>query len=158
MTRVPTRRFRLWIHKGRYRYFTDQTRRDLAAVRLANDLGRAVYTDRYVGEDPYDLALCHGWAADAHVAPWHGPEDYRTVTYEIKNRYEDGDMIVTRIRDVRIPAPPPESDTAAYDAWLYQHVHDFTGTGRCDGDAYYDVTVTACSDPTLVGRSFQFGY
>jgi hypothetical protein len=86
------------------------------------------------------------------------PSDMITISLAIENRYDDGTMIPTEVVDAIIPGPPPEDDPAAFDAWLYEHVHAFTGTGRPHGDAWYDVTVTACTDPNLVGAVFEFGY
>jgi hypothetical protein len=43
-------------------------------------------------------------------------------------------------------------------AWGREHIYQFTGTGRTDGDSWYDVTITASSRPELIGRTFQFGY
>lgn len=81
-----------------------------------------------------------------------------TISLAIENRYEDGDMIPTQVTDALIPAPPAAEDTDAQDAWEYEHIFSFTGTGRTTGDSWYDVTVTACSDPTLIGKTYEFGY
>lgn len=75
----------------------------------------------------------------------------------IENRYEDGSMVVTH-RTVHVPPPPPESDVDDYDEWAWEFVHVATGTGRTTGEAWYDVTITAASDPRLAGRLFAFGY
>ncbi|WP_430787031.1 hypothetical protein [Actinoplanes sp. G11-F43] len=81
-----------------------------------------------------------------------------TISLTIENTYEDGDTIDTHVTDAVIPAPPSPDDENAHSAWLYEHIFAFTGTGRTEGDAWYDVTVTACSDPTLVGQTYEFGY
>ena len=81
-----------------------------------------------------------------------------TVSLAIENTYEDGDMIATEVTDALIPAPPAAEDADAQDAWEQEHIFSFTGTGRTTGDAWYDVTVTACSDPALIGRTYEFGY
>ena len=81
-----------------------------------------------------------------------------TISLAIENRYEDGDLIRTTVTDALIPAPPDDGDADAQDAWEYEHIYSFTGTGRTTGDSWYDVTVTACSDPSLIGRTYEFGY
>lgn len=81
-----------------------------------------------------------------------------TLDLRVENTYEDGDEIVTRPTGVVVPAPPPEDDTDAYTAWTDNHIRGLTGTGRTDGDAWYDVVVTASTDPALIGREFTFGY
>lgn len=84
--------------------------------------------------------------------------DEITISLEIENTYEDDSEIRTYVTDAVIPAPPSPDDEAAYDAWKYDHIFSFTGTGREKGDSWYDVTVTACSDSSLVGQTFEFGY
>lgn len=83
-----------------------------------------------------------------------------TISLKIENAYADGTQITTYATDVQMPAPPVggEQDAEQWDTWKYEHLYAFTGTGRTDGDSWYDVTVTACSDPALVGRTFEFGY
>jgi hypothetical protein len=81
-----------------------------------------------------------------------------TISLAIENRYEDGDMIPTTVTDALIPAPPADGDADAQDTWEQEHIASFTGTGRTTGDSWYDVTVTACSDPSLIGKTYEFGY
>ncbi|GIF25163.1 hypothetical protein Ate02nite_78930 [Paractinoplanes tereljensis] len=81
-----------------------------------------------------------------------------TVSLAIENRYEGGLLIPTQVTNVVIPAPPDEGDADAMDAWEYDHIYSFTGTGRTHGNSWYDVTVTACSDASLIGSSYAFGY
>jgi hypothetical protein len=81
-----------------------------------------------------------------------------TISLAIENRYEDGSMIPTSVVDAVIPAPPPDTDDEAISAWEWEHIYQFTGTGNTDGDSWYDVTVTACSDPTMIGKTYDFGY
>ena len=81
-----------------------------------------------------------------------------TISLVIENRYAGGLMVPTGVPDAVIPAPPVDGDGDAWDAWLYEHIFSFTGTGRTRGDSWYDVTVTACSDPMLIGKTFAFGY
>lgn len=80
-----------------------------------------------------------------------------TISLTIENTYELYDDVTTYVYDALIPPPPPEG-SPEWDDWEYEHIHSWTGTGRTDGDSWYDVTVTACSDPSLVGRTFDFGY
>jgi hypothetical protein len=81
-----------------------------------------------------------------------------TISLAIENRYEGGLMIPTVVTDAVIPAPPPDGDTDAMQEWEYEHIFSFTGTGRTRGDSWYDVTVTACSDPSMIGKTYEFGY
>lgn len=76
----------------------------------------------------------------------------------IVNRYQFHDDVITTVTDVSMPAPPNEDDVEAYAEWAYDNVYPLTGVGHLDGDSFYDVTVTACSDPALVGRQFEWGY
>jgi hypothetical protein len=81
-----------------------------------------------------------------------------TISLEIENTYELYEDVTIAVHDEVIPAPPPQDDTKAYDSWAYDHIYPFTGVGYESGDSWYNVTVTACSDPTLVGRTFEWGY
>lgn len=81
-----------------------------------------------------------------------------TISLTIENTYEDGFTVVTDVTDAVIAAPPPVDDHDAHHDWAYEHIFPFTGTGWTAGDAWYDVTVTACTDPTLVGQTYDFGY
>lgn len=96
------------------------------------------------------------------------PEGFIALVLEIENTYEDGDEITTWYTVV-IPAPPvpltqPDAreheDYDGDDGWEYVHIYGRTGTGRSKGDAWYDVTVLASSDPVQVpaGETFEFGY
>jgi hypothetical protein len=78
-----------------------------------------------------------------------------TVSLRIENTYELYDDVVTTVTDAVIPAPPANGDT---DEWAWDHIYPFTGVGHEDGDSWYDVEITASSDPALVGRKFDWGY
>jgi hypothetical protein len=80
------------------------------------------------------------------------------VSLAIENRYEDDSVILTQVKDAVIPVTPRDGDAEAMDAWEYEHIFSFTGTGRTEGESWYDVTVTACSDRTLIGKTYMFGY
>ncbi len=80
-----------------------------------------------------------------------------TVTLVIENTYELYDDVTTTYSDVVVPAPP-SVDSDEYDDWAYDHIRCFTGVGHEDGDSWYDVKITASSDPALVGRTFDWGY
>jgi hypothetical protein len=81
-----------------------------------------------------------------------------TISLDIENIYDRG-TVYTRVTNEVIPAPPaPEEGQDEQDEWSYSHIFPFTGTSHIEGDSWYDVIVTACSDPTLVGRTFDFGY
>jgi hypothetical protein len=85
-----------------------------------------------------------------------------TIGLRILNTYEDDTSITTEVT-TELPAPPPftddpHADEEAFWAWSDEHIRNLTGTGRTEGDAWYDVTVTDCSDPDLIGETFQYGY
>lgn len=84
--------------------------------------------------------------------------DTMTISLEIENTYDDGTEITTYATDVVMPVPPDDVDGDDYHDWAFEHVFNLTGTGHTSGDSWYDVTVTACSVPALVGRTFEFGY
>lgn len=79
-----------------------------------------------------------------------------TVTLHIENHYEFYATVVTT-PTITIPCPPDQADEQAYDDWAYAHIFSATGTGRCDGDSWYFVTITASTAPGLIGRTFEFG-
>ena len=78
------------------------------------------------------------------------------IELTIDNIYEDGDRITTHVA-VEIDEPPAEEDTPEWEDWEYYNIFTHTGTGKEEGDAGYFVKVTACDDPSLVGRKFEFG-
>lgn len=82
-----------------------------------------------------------------------------TISLSVKNSYEGGRTEVRQFDDQVIPAPPTkEQDYQEYTDWVdEQIINRYTGTGEEAGDAWYDVTVTACSDPRLVGLFLTFG-
>lgn len=83
-----------------------------------------------------------------------------TISLEIENHYELHGQIDTSVTDKVIPAPPTRRtnrDSDEWDNWAQDHILPFTGTGREKGNASYFVTVTACSDPALIGEEFEFG-
>ena len=96
-----------------------------------------------------------------------------TISLTIENSYELYSDVITYVTDVEVPAPPTEpvdwplggknqgSEQAleiAVAEWAQEHLFCFTGVGHQDGESWYDVTVTDCSDPTMIGRTFAFGY
>jgi hypothetical protein len=76
----------------------------------------------------------------------------------IENRYELYGRIDTKVTGVVVPAPPADEESVEYDDWAYDNINCYTGTGHTKGDSWYDVKVTASSDPALVGRTFEWGY
>lgn len=95
---------------------------------------------------------------DADTPP--APNETMVISADITNRYEGGDVVHTTARDVTIPIPPSKSDEGAYADWETDHIFELTGTGREQGDSWYDVVITASSRPDLiaVGDEFEFGY
>ena len=78
-----------------------------------------------------------------------------TVSLHIVNTYDDGEVITTVITGAEVAAPPPDGDL---DDWAEDTIYPLTGTGKTAGDAWYDATVTASSEPSLVGTTYEFGY
>jgi hypothetical protein len=79
-----------------------------------------------------------------------------TLKLRIENTYDDGTEIQTEAV-VTVPLPYPDEDGDRTD-WEYEHIFPETGTGREDGDAWYDVEVVESTAPELLGKTFEFGY
>lgn len=76
------------------------------------------------------------------------------VTLEIENTYFDGSVMRTVTADV----PPAPVDPDDLEEWFEEHIFEFTGTGRTDDYAIYEVKVTACEEqPSLVGENHEWG-
>jgi hypothetical protein len=97
-------------------------------------------------------------ARSLNLVPRGEPLPTITVSLRVENRHEDGDPIITEFADVVVLAPPLLTDAAALGEWSWKALFPFTGTGQIKGDSWYDVEVTACSDPALVSMEFGFGY
>jgi hypothetical protein len=85
-------------------------------------------------------------------------DDDVVISMVIENVYElyaDVDFAVT---GAIIPAPPQSQIGDEWEIWERRHIFRWTGVGHEEGDSWHDVTVTACSDPSLVGSEFDFGY
>jgi hypothetical protein len=80
-----------------------------------------------------------------------------TIDLEIENVYADGQKIVTRVVGALVQAPQKDSNEDAIAEWAWDQLFPFTGTGRHESDAWYEVFVTACDVSPLVGRKFEFG-
>ena len=78
-----------------------------------------------------------------------------TISLHIVNTYEDGEVITTVVTGAEVAAPPPAGDL---DNWAEDTIYPLTGTGKSNGDAWYDATITASSEPSLVGTTYEFGY
>jgi hypothetical protein len=81
-----------------------------------------------------------------------------TISLHIENRYERYPMVITHVSHAVVDAPPADADAEDLWEWADSYLMPFTGTGKEGGDSWYDVTVTGCSDPALLGREFHFGY
>ena len=155
---APTRRYRITRgENANYKsadYKTAENRAKAAQKWAAHD-NALVLCFLWDESHPQD-SLNRGWALDKVVHP------RLTVSLRIENRYEGGSMVVTEANDVRMPRPPQNRGQADYDEqysdWAYEHIFCHTGTGRTSGDSWYDVEITACTDPALIGREFSFGY
>lgn len=157
----PARLFkatRYTVDGVRTQYFSTAGQRDHVAHQLADSTGSVVYTWRWQPTSQ-SLLLDQGWVPEATIVPGLDEAGYLTISLTVLNMYEHYADVTTTFTDVRIPAPPDPDDQDAYESWRYEHIHDpFTGVGHVDGDSWYVVTVTACSDPDLVGREFEFGF
>ena len=80
-----------------------------------------------------------------------------SISLRIENAYDNGSEIETTVTDALLPAPA-SLDEDEVEAWAEEHLRPLTGTGRVEGDACYDVYVTACTLPALTGRHFDYGY
>jgi hypothetical protein len=80
-----------------------------------------------------------------------------TLALTIVNAYEGGSEIVT-IPVIEVPLPLPAEDTDERTDWEYEHIFPHTGTGRSEGDSWYDVVVAESTAPELLGLTFEFGY
>lgn len=80
-----------------------------------------------------------------------------TIKLRIENRYESGGMVVTEATTT-VPLPLPAEDSDERSDWEYDNIYCHTGTGRTQGDAWYDVEVVESSEPSLLGLTFEFGY
>jgi hypothetical protein len=133
----------------------DNHKRGTFADRASATAHIATYiavVDRNLGETgTYEIV--EGTELDAEDEPI-------VVTLEIENRYANYGDVTTTIANVVIPKPWDKPDTEDYDEWQHEHIIGWTGVGHCDGDSWYDVTVTASSDPEAlaVGTTFDWGY
>lgn len=75
-----------------------------------------------------------------------------SVDLHIDNLYPDGSVITEAMATV--PAPDGYDETALGE-WAADHLFEYTGTGRYDGDSGYVITITAASDEQLVGKTFE---
>lgn len=107
------------------------------------------------------------------------------VSLTVENAYELHESVTFTVTDVILPAPPSAPTAAALELaqhwldtmtasgtaedlamdealgeWAQEHIMEtpLTGVGHEDGDSYYDVTITASTMPSLVGRKFTWGY
>lgn len=81
------------------------------------------------------------------------------VSLHVENNYELYADVTTTFTDVTMPAPPADRDGETYSEWAYTNIYEpYTGVGNTEGDSWYDVEITACSDPSLVGETFEWGY
>ena len=97
---------------------------------------------------------------DRSGEPAPGTAGTVTVSLTIENTYELYEDVTTYAVDRVVPAPPcgPADDADAFNEWAHEHIYQFTGTGHTRGDSWYDVEITASSEPALIGHTFEFGY
>lgn len=77
-----------------------------------------------------------------------------TMSCTIHNIYPDG-TVIADLHDQVVTAPADHSNDALQE-WAEDHLFNYTGTGRDDSDASYIVTITKCSDTTLIGHTVEF--
>lgn len=80
-----------------------------------------------------------------------------SITVDISNTYPDGEEVNVRVTET-VPAPWDKGSEEQMDEWAYEAIFPLTGTGRTEGDAWYDATIVESSDPFLVGLTFDWGY
>lgn len=81
------------------------------------------------------------------------------VTLSVENAYELYEDVDVTVTDVVIEAPPDDEDSREYEEWSQEVIIErYTGVGHEKGKAWYDVKITASSDPALVDRTFDWGY
>lgn len=81
------------------------------------------------------------------------------ISLHVENAYELYEDVEVTVTDVVVPAPPADTESDDYEKWArHQIINRYTGAGHIDGDSWYDVLITASSDPALVGRTFEWGY
>lgn len=79
-----------------------------------------------------------------------------TVTLKITNGYEDGSEVVTTpVAEVPLPIPMDLDERVE---WGYEHIFPHTGTGRPEGNSWYEVEVAESTAPELLGATFEFGF
>lgn len=75
------------------------------------------------------------------------------VSLHVVNRYELYDDAVRTFTDELMPLIPAE--TASHDGGWTHELHDrFTGVGHEKGDSWYDITVTDCSLPEMIAKTW----
>lgn len=74
---------------------------------------------------------------------------------KIWNIYEH-DTVIT-FCDALVTAPDDLSDHDALNEWAVEELFELTGTGRTEGNSCYELKIIRCTEPGLVGRTFEFG-
>lgn len=110
------------------------------------------------------------WRAGAHrghhtlyatrftVEPVRPANPTVTISLTIENTYELYPDVFSYVADAVVTAPADGADEAAIDDWGREVLEPFTGVGNEQGDSWYDATITACSNPALIGLTFSWGY
>lgn len=96
--------------------------------------------------------------AERHAAAEASRPAEITLTLSVRNIYDDD--TITTTKTATVPYPPfAEDGSDEAEEWGNEHIMPLTGTGREEGDAYYEVTVTASNQPDLipVGQTYEFG-
>lgn len=128
-------------------------------------VGDVIVTEEGLVSDDRPVVLTHALGCQSTGIGWEAVNltEFKLtgaviVSLHIENTYELYEDVDTHVTDVVIPAPPADVDSKEYEEWAYDHINCYTGVGHTDGDSWYDVEITASSDPELVGRTFEWGY
>lgn len=140
---------RSWERIGRNLYRHDSLAWTLEMIQ---DTTHGLPSPEALANPNYELcAICRAGASAA--------VESITVSLVVENSYELYEDVTTTFTDVTMPAPPADRDSETYEDWAYTHIFcEYTGVGHTAGKSWYDVEVTACSDPTLIGVTFAWGY
>lgn len=81
-----------------------------------------------------------------------------TISLTIENTYELYPDVISHVADAVLSSPADDADDAAIEDWGREAFEPFLGVGNERGDSWYDATVTACSNPAMIGLTFSWGY
>lgn len=78
-----------------------------------------------------------------------------SIEIQIDNTYPDEAFSATKTVTCKTPT---QSDDDYLDEWAQDNLFPHTGTGRCEGEAFYEVAIMRCDyRPDLEGRTWDWG-